>query len=242
MGNRTKKRIMSEKHENIRISQVLAGALAAVTAAVLGSTMGVAGTVVGAGVASVVSTVGGALYLRSIQRTGQGVRSVRNLVVTRAGATTVTVVEKLEEPEDSADGLETGEEQPSARRIGWRAVVVGSVLAFVLGMVVITGVEWLRGEPLSGGEGTTIGDVVRTQPDGGDEREEAPAPATEESTTPPSTGGSTGTITTTSSPTSSDQDPSDPSGSDAPQTTTPETATGGEPMDATEVLPSGGAG
>jgi hypothetical protein len=245
MGSGAKKRIMSEKHESIRISQVLAGALAAVTAAVLGSTMGVAGTVVGAGVASVVSSVGGALYLRSIQRTGQGVRSVRNLVVTRAGATTVTVVEKSEEPEkseDSADGLEAGEERPPARRIGWRAVVAGSVLAFVLGMAVITGVEWLRGEPLSGGEGTTIGDVVRTQPDGGDEREEAPAPATEESTSPPSTGDTTGVVTPTSSPTSSDQDPSDPSGSDAPQTTTPETATGGEPMDATVVPPSGGAG
>lgn len=241
MGNRTKKRIMSEKHENIRISQVLAGALAAVTAAVLGSTMGVAGTVVGAGVASVVSTVGGALYLRSIQRTGQGVRSVRNLVVTRAGATTVTVVEKSEEPEkseDSADGLGAGEERPPARRIGWRAVVVGSVLAFVLGMAVITGVEWLRGEPLSGGEGTTIGDVVRTQPDGGDDREEAPAPATDESTTLPSTGGTTGAITPTVPPTSDDQDPS---ASDTPQTTTPEPADIDEPMGAT-APPSGGAG
>jgi hypothetical protein len=241
MGNRIKKRIMSEKHENIRISQVLAGALAAVTAAVLGSTMGVAGTVAGAGVASVVSTVGGALYLRSIQRTGQGVRSVRNLVVTRAGATTVTVVEKSEDSAESAGRLAAGEERPPARRIGWRAVVVGSMLAFVLGMAVITGVEWLRGEPLSGGEGTTIGDVVRTQPDGGDEREEAPAPAAEESTTPPSTGGTTGAIPSTASPTSDDQDPSDPSGSNAPQTTTPETATGDEPMDAT-VPPSGRAG
>lgn len=235
---------MSENHEKVRISQVLAGALAAVTAAVLGSTMGVAGTVAGAGVASVVSTVGGALYLRSIQRTGQGVRSVRNLVVTRAGSTTVTVVEKSEEPEKSVDSAESADgvgEQSPARRIGWRAVVVGSVLAFVLGMAVITGVEWLRGEPLSGGEGTTIGDVVRTQPDGGDEREEAPAPATEESTTPPSTGTITPT-TPTASPTSEDQDPSDPSGSNAPQTTTPETATGGESMGATVVPPSGEAG
>jgi hypothetical protein len=238
---------MSENHEKIRISQVLAGALAAVTAAVLGSTMGVAGTVVGAGAASVVSTVGGALYLRSIQRTGQGVRSVRNLVVTRAGSTTVTVVEKSEvpaKPEDSAesaDGPEEGEKQPPpARRIGWRAVVVGSVLAFVLGMAVITGVEWLRGEPLSGGEGTTIGEVVRTQPDGGDEREHAPAPATRESTSPPSTGGSIGTFTPTGQPTSVDQDPSDSSGSTTPQTTL-ETAAGDEPM-GTVVPPSGGAG
>lgn len=229
---------MSENHEKIRISQVLAGALAAVTAALLGSTMGVAGTVAGAGVASVVSTVGGALYLRSIQRTGQGVRSVRNLVVTRAGSTTVTVVRKSEEPEkpaDSVEGPEVGEEQPPARRIGWRAVAVGSVLAFALGMAAITGVEWLRGEPLSGGEGTTIGDIVRTQPDDGDERE-APAPSTNESTTPPSTNDSTSTLTPTAPPTSDNQDPSNPSGSNAPETTL-ETAT-----DATLAPPSGEAG
>ncbi|WP_218023379.1 hypothetical protein [Nocardia altamirensis] len=50
-------------------SQVGAAALAAVTAAFLGSTLGVAGTVAGAGIASVVSTVGGEFYLRSFRRT-----------------------------------------------------------------------------------------------------------------------------------------------------------------------------
>jgi hypothetical protein len=227
---------MSEAQENIRISQVLAGALAAVTAALLGSTMGVAGTVAGAGVASVVSTVGGALYLRSIQRTGQGVRSVRNLVVTRAGST-VTVVEKSAEPKepaDSAQAPEADEKQPSARRIRWRAVIVGSVLAFALGMAVITGVEWLRGEPLSGGDGTTIGDIVQTHPDGEDQREETPS--TEVSTTPPATGGSTSTPTPAAPPTTDGQDPSD---SNTPQTTTPETTTGGQPTDATPANPAG---
>ena len=46
-----------------------AGALAAVSAAVVASLFGVAGTVIGAAVASVVSTVGAALYGESLRRT-----------------------------------------------------------------------------------------------------------------------------------------------------------------------------
>lgn len=204
---------MSDKTDtdSIRFSQVLAGALAAVTAAVLGSTMGVAGTVVGAGLASIVTTVGGALYLRSIQRTKQGVRSVRNKVVTRAGGTTVTLADA--EPE-------TDEEEPQAtRRVRWPAVVVGSVLAFALGMMAVTGVEWLRGEPLSGGEGTTVGGIVRSGPGGGGDHDKAP-PATRESTTP-DTGPSTVTVTQTPL-TSGNEEPADPpSESGQPSSATP---------------------
>ncbi|WP_405163665.1 hypothetical protein OG203_00645 [Nocardia sp. NBC_01499] len=59
----------TDKKDGIKPSQVTAAALAAVTAAFLGSTLGVAGTVAGAGIASVVSTVGGELYLRSLSKT-----------------------------------------------------------------------------------------------------------------------------------------------------------------------------
>src|SRR5213080_4654318 len=68
-----------EEKSGLRIAQVMAAALAAVTAALLGSTLGVAGTVVGAGVASVVSTVGGELYLRSLQRTREAALKARVL-------------------------------------------------------------------------------------------------------------------------------------------------------------------
>src|ERR1044072_3387086 len=114
---------MEDKPEtqSIRMSQVMAGAMAAVTAAVLGSTMGVAGTVVGAGLASVISTLGGALYLRSIQRTGEGVRMVRAKVVGRNGDAAVMV--STEDPEAApATGEEVAVEAahddrpPSARR------------------------------------------------------------------------------------------------------------------------------
>ncbi|WP_309111735.1 hypothetical protein [Saccharothrix sp.] len=58
-----------DKKLEIKPAQVVAGALGAVTAAVLGARLDLAGTVVGAAVASVVSTVGAALYQHSIERT-----------------------------------------------------------------------------------------------------------------------------------------------------------------------------
>lgn len=64
----------------VKVTQLLATALAAVTAAFLGSRLGVAGTVTGAGVASVVSTVGTALYQHSLDRTGSAARKVRSRV------------------------------------------------------------------------------------------------------------------------------------------------------------------
>jgi len=200
--------------DSIRINQVMAGALAAVTAALLGSTLGVAGTVLGAGLASVVSTVGAALYLRSIQRTGQGVRSVRERAVARAGTTAVA---PAEQPPNEGRPGEAAARRPPPGRVGRPRLIVGSVLAFALGMVVVTGVEWLRGEPLSGGDGTTVGGIVRAHPDGADERDESPSPVTGD---PSSTGDRTVTVTPTPTPTSATPEPSDPpSGSSTPPST-----------------------
>ncbi|MGH3876285.1 MAG: hypothetical protein ACRDSK_04520 [Actinophytocola sp.] len=287
---------MSEKQDtqSIRFSQVLSGALAAITAAVLGSTMGVAGTVIGAGLASMVTTVGGALYLRSIQRTRQGVQSVRNLVVARAGGTSVTLLEerpetaaeakaRTEEPEtdepetDSAKAetetepattehaetehaeteqaeteqstldqattkLESVEEpdEESRRKLRWPALIAASVLAFMVGMLVVTGVEAIRGETLSGDKGTTVGGIVRTQQDGGQDRDQAP-PATRESTTTP-TDPSTVTVTE-NPPTSENEEPvAPPTEPTEPETTAPETTTGGEPTGTVTVPPNGQTG
>jgi hypothetical protein len=208
--------------ERIRISQVAASALAAVTAALLGSTMGVAGTVIGAGVASVVSTVGGVLYLRSIQRTRDSMLLVRSRVVARAGSTTVTVTEPASDGKPSGDGEdeEQAQEQPRSRRRTVATAVVGSLVAFVLGMAVVTGMEWLRGEPFSGGEGTTLGEIVQPRHDDGrDQRKDSP-PATGESTSPSTVPTETVTVTPTpplSGETTSEQPPS---GSSTQETTT----------------------
>jgi hypothetical protein len=272
---------MEDKPEtqSVRMSQVMAGAMAAVTAAVLGSTMGFAGTVAGAGLASVVTTVGGALYLRSIQRTKQGVATVRDMVVARAGATSVTLAEErpateaeaaeaglaapgepgepgedtgdpgTAEPAESAAGEDSGERTeivpaaaPARRKLRWPALIAASVLAFVLGMVVITGVEWLRGEPLSGGDGTTIGRIVREGSNGGtDDKDDKAPPATTTSTT---TEQDNPTVTVTQTPpTSGNEEPAPPSpGASEPATTGPETTTDNAPTGSAEVPQTGQSG
>src|SRR4051812_16841352 len=61
---------------DLSVTQVLGGALAAMTAAALGSRFSVAGTVVGAALASVIAAVAGSLYTASLRRTHQTVRAV----------------------------------------------------------------------------------------------------------------------------------------------------------------------
>lgn len=235
--------------ESIRMSQVLAGALAAVTAALIGSTMGVAGTVVGAGLASVISTVGGAVYLRSIQRTSESVKTVKAKVVGRSGGATVLVAEdgpatgEVVEA-DTAPSRQTSDDQPLSeeapgdqtsddrppvvrRRLRWPVVLVTSVAAFALGMLVITGVEWLHGESLSGGTGTTFGSIVEPhQNPGGGGGGQSTEPTTS-TTEPAGTTAPTSTNTTsTTDPTTTTTPPSSGSttSSTPPVTTTTDSA------------------
>ncbi|WP_168207588.1 hypothetical protein [Microlunatus elymi] len=58
---------------DLSLSQVIGGALAAMTAAALGSRLGVAGTLIGAALASVVASVAGSLYTSGIRHTRAGV-------------------------------------------------------------------------------------------------------------------------------------------------------------------------
>ncbi len=86
-----------KKSKKIELSatQVTGGALASVTAAFLGSYLGVAGTVFGAGLTSVVITVGGALYQRSLETTKQKLEVTKdkaNVVVARAGIKKTTAI------------------------------------------------------------------------------------------------------------------------------------------------------
>ena len=82
MSEEQEKTSGQDSKKGLRLTPVLAAALAAVTAALLGSTLGVAGTVVGAGVASIVTTVGGELYLRSLQRTRDAALKARSVLAT----------------------------------------------------------------------------------------------------------------------------------------------------------------
>ena len=58
-----------ERALGLSTAQVVGSVLAAVTGAVLASTMGVTGTVIGAAVASLVATIGSAIYTWSLRRT-----------------------------------------------------------------------------------------------------------------------------------------------------------------------------
>ncbi|MET7300747.1 hypothetical protein, partial [Embleya sp. NPDC005575] len=74
---------MPERTENerrridVNAVQVVGSALAAISSAFLLSTLGVAGTVIGAALASVVATVGSAVYVHLFRRTGEQLRDVR---------------------------------------------------------------------------------------------------------------------------------------------------------------------
>ncbi|MFJ4104608.1 hypothetical protein [Amycolatopsis japonica] len=220
----------SEKTEKTekqgRIIQVTAAAMAAITAALLGSTLGVAGTVAGAGLASVITTLGGELYLRSLQRTKDAALKAR-VVLTVPGRRRV-----LEPGEEETVRLKPSEdeEEPTGRKFKPRwAVIAGvSVVAFAVALVAITGFEGATGKTFGGGTGTTIGKII-----GGGQAQERQdkhdtPPATSPSETkddqpektptntpPPST-----TPTTTQAPPTTPTAPSTtPSTSQAPPTT-----------------------
>ncbi|WP_406281454.1 hypothetical protein [Embleya sp. NBC_00896] len=59
----------------------MGSALAAISSAFLLSTLGVAGTVIGAALASVVATVGSAVYVHLVKRTGEQLRDVRATLI-----------------------------------------------------------------------------------------------------------------------------------------------------------------
>lgn len=129
---------------SITVNKVVAGAGAAVTAAVLGSFFGVAGTVVGAAIGSVASTIANAVYERSLDRTRE--RIVARL---RAGSSG----ELGEDEPDATDG-------PAPRRPNWGRWAGATVLVFLLGMLVVTGVEWVKGSTVAGEPGTSVGRVL----------------------------------------------------------------------------------
>ncbi len=209
-----------EEKSGLRIAQVLAAALAAVTAALLGSTLGVAGTVAGAGVASVVSTVGSELYLRSLQRTREAALKARQLAtsgIRRRGP--------AEAPVDSTDQptvqLKPPEEEPTRlsarlRKLRWPLIIGTSVAAFAVAILSIVGFESATGTQIGGGTGPSLGKIFTGN--GGDQDKT------------PSTTAPTSTNDTQVSPTETSTTPTDtstaPTTSSETPTATPSTTTG----------------
>jgi hypothetical protein len=98
----TDEQTTTRRKSDIRASQVVATALAAVTAAFLGSRLGVAGTISGAGLASMISTCAGALYQRSLDRTTRTVKTVRSKVSQVRNGQVGDPAEPDEAPSDTA--------------------------------------------------------------------------------------------------------------------------------------------
>ncbi|WP_206785315.1 hypothetical protein [Amycolatopsis sp. MtRt-6] len=225
-----------EEKSGLRIAQVLAAALAAVTAALLGSTLGVAGTVIGAGVASVVSTVGSELYLRSLERTRAAALKARQLAtsgIRRRGQ----AVDITDQPTVQ---LKPPEEEPSRlsarlRKLRWPLIIGTSLAAFAVAILSIVGFESATGTQIGGGTGSSIGKIF-TGNGGHQDRTPVTTPApstddtqvspTETTTTPPSQS-STAPTTSSETPTTTPSTTTDQPSTSAPATTaTPPTSKG----------------
>lgn len=167
----------------LRPAQVAAAALAAVAAAFLGSRLGVYGTVLGAGLISAVTTVGSEVFVRSVDRTKAAARSRAVPPARRRGRGT-TGSEGRADPDATVPTMTLPTDASVAS--GWRGVVSGggrgprsgrsgaawwkrrapvlvatSAVAFVIGILAVTGYEEATGRALSGDDGTSVGGLFR---------------------------------------------------------------------------------
>ncbi len=178
---------------DLSATQIVGGALAAMTAAALGSQLSVAGTIVGAALASIIAAVAGSLYTASLRRTSDKVKTVfwtgqPNEVEEP------TVMEILEDREGHVAGQrshlvapEPIDPSPRRRKVNWKRVLVAALAAFGIAAVSLTAFELATGNALSGGEGTTIQQVresnVSTESDSKNKKESPSEEPTKEPTT-----------------------------------------------------------
>jgi hypothetical protein len=135
--------------EELRVSKLLAGGLAAISGAVIASRIGVEGTLTGAALTSIFVAVATALYSHSLTLAHGRMRRV---LVRRPGG--------------DADA-----DQPSARPIRWQRVAVAAAVVFVIAVGAITAAEAVAGRPLASlfgnrprpGASTSIGVVASGQ-------------------------------------------------------------------------------
>jgi hypothetical protein len=214
-----------ESHEQARPrlevsgTQVAAGALASVSAAVVASLFGAAGTLIGAAVASVVTTVGSAVYGLWLRHTGAKLRQAQGVLPFRPTL-----------PSIPRGRIERWRAWLSQRRSG---VLAGVGLVFVATMAVVTLVEAVGQRPLSSIAGhdrsgaTSIGAVVRGDSDGSGSNSDSDSDDDSPDTTSTTTPGSGDEGTPTSTPTSSPG--GEPLGGGAPDSSATTSTTAGAP-------------
>jgi hypothetical protein len=207
-------------------TQLIGGALAAMTAAVIGAQLGVAGTVLGAAIGSVVAGTAGSLYTASLKHTRN---KLATAFVGRVGGTDVEVTTvstnaevdgwaTVTEPTAavapaSSDPVATAAEIDQtghpASRWPWKPILVSAAAVFLLAIAGITAFELVSGQSVSGGEGTTITQVSEGRSGGTDTPTQAPSSSTStEPSAEPSAGPSAETSTEPSSEPSQSVEPS----------------------------------
>ena len=179
-------------------TQLVGGALAAMTAAVIGAQLGVAGTVLGAAIGSVVAGTAGSLYTASLKHTQNKIASA---FVGRVGTTPSDHIrlqrqrgrrlagghhaEAAVAPPSSnpvATSAEIDQAGRPAPRWPWKPILISTAAVFLLAIAGITVFELITGQSLSGGQGTTITQVGEDRTGGTDTP--SPSPSTETSTEP----------------------------------------------------------
>ncbi|HET9871689.1 MAG TPA: hypothetical protein VFP89_03710 [Propionibacteriaceae bacterium] len=174
------------KKIDLSITQIIGGALAAMTAAAVGSRLGAAGTLIGAALASVVAGVASAVYTASLRHgrekvrtvlwAGQGQSATKVVLDSTPAGVGTEAADAPAAPLDVADVVIDAAPQPEpvsvpaavlegvrSSRIRWKAVLAGALAVFAVAAVVITGIEFVSGSSLSGEDGTTIGQVSRAE-------------------------------------------------------------------------------
>lgn len=151
-------------------AHVTASALAAVSSALLLSELGAAGTVIGAAIASVVATVGSAVYVHVFRHTGDQLRDVRaQITPTRrpaadpANAADAPTVVGLTPVADRGPTVPVP--QPSRTRTWLVRSAVGAVAVFALAMTAITVAELGMGRSFAsmfgnGNSSSTVGGIT----------------------------------------------------------------------------------
>lgn len=135
-------------------TQSIGSALGAVSSAVLLSTLGVAGTLIGAALGSLVITIGGALYSRSLQVTKERVLQTADRArSSRSGPDGVPP----DFQDDDAPSPPVGEDtapvavswQRRLRTLPWKRVLGTGAAVFAIAMALILAFELTTGRPVS---------------------------------------------------------------------------------------------
>ncbi len=241
----------SEKKEErllrrINLIAVAAGAFASISAAVLASYLGVAGTLIGAALASVVSSVAGAVYTgllastreriqRGLRRTAGQDSQLRELGELRERTGRLSLAGRL------ARSWPSWLRRPATR---WLVVGAAALLMFAIAIGAVTGIEMLIRKPLASALGghnegsarTSVGAAMRgssSQQPAGQQRQ--PSSSTTQSGGSGGSGGSGSSIPSQSTSTRQTGPPASSTTSPAPSTSgvLPSTTPSGQPPPST---------